>query len=156
MRTPTQQTRAQAHRGVALFIATLTILIALVALAPLNGIGQPFGQSPRAGNRLPAKGSVSAASPLFLSVVAYDSGGGGARSVAVADVNGDGKPDLVVANNCASGGDCTKGTVGVLLGNGNGTFRPTVNYSSGGNDLPSVAVADVNGDGKPDLVVSNR
>ena len=61
---------AQAHRGVALFIVTLTILIALVALAPLNGIGQPSGQSPHPGNRLQAKGSVSGSSqpssPLFL------------------------------------------------------------------------------------------
>jgi len=79
-------------------------------------------------------------------------------SVAVADVNGDGKPDLVVANNCTSGDfgiGCTdpSGTAGVLLGNGDGTFQAAVTYGAGGSDASSVAVADVNGDGKPDLLV---
>lgn len=46
-------------------------------------------------------------------------------SVAVADLNGDGKPDLVVTNGNAH-------TVSVLLGNGNGTFQSPVSYSSGG------------------------
>jgi hypothetical protein len=72
-------------------------------------------------------------------------------------VNGDGKPDIVVANWCAS--SCTNsggtGSVGVLLGNGNGTFQTVVTYGSGGFDALSTAVADVNGDGKPDIVVSN-
>jgi uncharacterized protein (DUF2141 family) len=90
----------------------------------------------------------------FQTAVLYDSGGT-AESVAVADVNGDGKPDLVVANYCASG--CPNGTnsnVGMLLGNGDGTFQPIVTIYSGGYASPSVVVGDVNGDGKPDLVVS--
>lgn len=45
--------------------------------------------------------------------------------------------------------------VGVLLGNGDGTFRAPLIYSTGGNTPFSVAIADVNGDGKPDLVVVN-
>ena len=50
--------------------------------------------------------------------------------VAVADVNGDGKPDIVVANWCGNNTTCNTGpgaehgSVGVLLGNGDGTFRP--------------------------------
>jgi hypothetical protein len=70
------------------------------------------------------------------------------RSVAVADVNGDGKPDMVVAN-------CMNNTVGVLLGNGDGTFQPAVTYNSGGEYTAAVAIADVNGDGKPDILVTN-
>jgi hypothetical protein len=82
--------------------------------------------------------------------------GQGAYSLAVADVNGDGKLDLLVANQCASVSNCTNGVVGVLLGNGDGTFQPAVSYGSGGESASSVAVADVNGDGKPDLVVANE
>jgi hypothetical protein len=91
----------------------------------------------------------------FQIAVPYNSGGNTSTSVAVADVNGDGKPDLLVANLCVSSNDCTSGSVGVLLGNGDGTFQTAVPYSSGGYGAYSVAVADVNGDGKPDLLVAN-
>jgi hypothetical protein len=46
--------------------------------------------------------------------------------------------------------------VGALLGNGDGTFQSVVTYGSGGDEATSVAVADVNGDHKPDLVVANN
>jgi FG-GAP-like repeat len=85
--------------------------------------------------------------PAFLPAVVYDSGGGYALSVAVADVNADEKPDIVVAN-------WGSGTVGVLLGNGDGTFQPAVSYGSGGYQANSIAIADINGDGKPDLLVA--
>src|SRR5580692_6570939 len=90
----------------------------------------------------------------FAPVVNYDSGGFGAYSVVIADVNQDGKPDLVVANGGGST-NCPSGCVGVVLGNGNGTFKNAITYSSGGSNAVSVAVADVNDDGKPDVVVLN-
>ncbi|HZC24909.1 MAG TPA: VCBS repeat-containing protein [Candidatus Binatia bacterium] len=74
--------------------------------------------------------------------------------MAVADVNRDGTPDLVVSNMCADN-SCTGGSVGVLLGNGDGTFQPAMTYSSGGSYAWSVAVGDLNGDDKLDLVVAN-
>jgi hypothetical protein len=43
----------------------------------------------------------------------------------------------------------------VLLGNGDGTFQTALIYKSGGSFPYSVAVADVNGDAKPDLLVAN-
>jgi FG-GAP-like repeat len=93
----------------------------------------------------------------FAPAVTYSSGGYYAISVAVADVNGDGKLDLVVANYCASwSAYCYHGAVSVLLGNGDGTFQTAIAYDSGGSSTISVAVADVNGDGKPDLLVESE
>ena len=65
----------------------------------------------------------------------------------VADLNGDGHPDIVVANDGSS-------TVSVLLGNGAGVFATHVDFATGANPA-SVAVGDLNGDGKPDIVTAN-
>ncbi len=91
----------------------------------------------------------------FKSAVLYNSGSQGATNVAVADVNGDGKPDLLVANTCVAIGNCYYGGVAVLLGNGDGTFQAPVSYRSGGVSTNSVTVADINGDGLLDVVVAN-
>jgi FG-GAP-like repeat len=93
----------------------------------------------------------------FLPANTYSSGGWYAEAVMIADVNGDGKPDLLVTNYlaCANGVQCPNGSVGVLLGNGNGTFQGSVSYGSGAQDATSLAAADVNGDGTPDLIVAN-
>jgi len=90
----------------------------------------------------------------FLSAVSYGSGGHGAFSIAVGDLNGDGKPDLVAANWCAASG-CANGTVAVLLGNGDGTFQPAAPYSSSGVFADTVTVADLRGNGKMDIIVGN-
>ena len=70
-----------------------------------------------------------------------------AASVAIADLNGDGNPDLVASNS----GDA----VSVLLSSGGGTFAASVDYPTGTQPYV-VAAADVNGDGKPDLAVANQ
>jgi hypothetical protein len=92
----------------------------------------------------------------FQPAVSYSSGGADATSVAIADLNGDGKPDIVVANKCQTPTTCNNGVVGVLLGNGDGTFQSPVSYSSGSPAALSVAIGDVNGDGFPDIVVANN
>jgi hypothetical protein len=90
----------------------------------------------------------------------FASGGQSAVSVALADVNGDSKPDVVVAN-CSPAGHLylceltSKSFVSVRLGNGDGTFKGAVNYSSGGNQPRWVFAGDVNGDSRPDIVVAN-
>src|SRR5205823_28018 len=78
--------------------------------------------------------------------------GGGPRSFAVGDFNGDGKPDLAVANKGSS--PVGAGSVSMLLGNGDGTFQPARTFQL--SRAPgSIAVGDFNGDGKQDLAIAN-
>lgn len=72
--------------------------------------------------------------------------------LASGDVTGDGRPDLVVAN-YISGGPTTIGTVSVLPGQAGGTFGSATVVNVGGSPL-SVALGDVTGDGRLDLVTS--
>ena len=76
------------------------------------------------GTFLPAKGYAAGDNPW---------------SVAVGDFNGDGIPDLAVANE-------NRVNVSVLLGKGDGTFLPAQTFPAGVNPS-SVAVGDFNGDG---------
>jgi hypothetical protein len=94
----------------------------------------------------------------FGPAVTYNSGVYTTRSSSVADVNGDGKIDVLVAAECGFGvcGNGGEGGIGILLGNGDGTFQPPLIYGSGACDANSVAASDLNGDGKPDLLVANQ
>ena len=69
-------------------------------------------------------------------------------SVALGDVNGDNEIDIAVANR-------DNDTVGVLLGDGGGTFQVQQTFAAGAYPA-SVALGDVNGDGKPDLLTANN
>lgn len=68
--------------------------------------------------------------------------------IAVGDFNGDGIPDLAVANQ-------TSNTLTILLGNGDGTFKTANANLPNGNNPSFVAVGDFDGDGKADLAVAN-
>lgn len=68
-------------------------------------------------------------------------------SIAAADMDRDGKPDIIVANNAAD-------TVSILFGRGNGTLQDRIDYPTGPN--PNfVAIADANRDGRPDVMVAH-
>ncbi|PYL01436.1 MAG: VCBS repeat-containing protein [Verrucomicrobia bacterium] len=119
-----------------------------------NGDGTPdlvltVAGSPWSGNRLGGSASsvlLGNGDGTFQPAVTYGTGRD-LGSVAVGDLNGDGKPDLAVASYFAN-------DVSLLLGNGDGTFQPAVNYGAGVYPQ-SVSVADFNGDGKADLAIAN-
>ena len=68
--------------------------------------------------------------------------------VAIADLNRDGKPDLVVVNNFSN-------SVSVLLGHNDGTFGPRTDFLTGSSPA-SLAVGDLNGDGTLDVVTASK
>jgi len=72
-------------------------------------------------------------------------------SVVAADINGDGKVDLICAN-------FNDRTISVLTNNGNGVFSSNATYTVAASpaSVVSVTAADINGDGKLDLVCVNR
>ena len=77
--------------------------------------------------------------------VVLNSGSG--LALATADLNGDGKLDLIVENGPTVSQQSP--TLSVLLGNGDGTFQPAAMYGGGKFDI---AIADINADGKLDIV----
>jgi len=89
----------------------------------------------------PAPGSQFAA-PVSLPAMLNTHG------VTVADVNADGRLDLVAANAGAN-------TASVWLGNGNGTFGARTDFATDGAPK-NVTIGDLNGDGRLDLVTANQ
>jgi hypothetical protein len=83
----------------------------------------------------------------FSAAVPY-AAGANPQDVVAADVNADGRRDLIATNNTAS-------TVSVLLGNANGTFQAALTSATRPGPV-SVAVGDFNTDGKMDLATSNN
>jgi hypothetical protein len=72
-------------------------------------------------------------------------------AVTEADLNGDGIPDLIIANSAGN-------NLEVYIGQGNGQFESALNDGSGflaGTSPVGITVADVNGDGRPDLEVTS-
>jgi hypothetical protein len=137
----------------------LSVLIAFSASAEQTESARTLTKNLKASS-IQQKESLSpeafrstAGNPIFLPPVTYEIGGSLSSSVAIADVNGDGKPDIIAVS--GQGGPNGDGLIDVLLGNGDGTFKPVKTFDSGGGYPNSVVIADLNQDGKPDLVIAN-
>ena len=71
------------------------------------------------------------------------------NDVALGDVNADGQLDIIAANSY-------HGNVGIFFGQSGGLFAPVTDYSSGARSTPySLALGDMNGDGRLDIVLSD-
>ena len=126
-----------------------------VAIGDLDGDGKPdlvaanYNDNTVSVYRNIASSGISSGS--FASPVTY-TGFSNPFSVAIGDLDGDGKPDLVVTN--------YGNTVSVLLNTStigsitSSSFATNVDFSTG-NRPTRIAIGDLDGDGKPDLVTSN-
>jgi len=127
-----------------------------VSIGDLNGDGKP---DLAVTNNISASVSVflntttpGASTPTFSAKTDFTTGTN-PRSVSIGDLNGDGKPDLAVANSSST-------SVSVFLntttpGASTPTFTAKTDFSAGANPY-SVSIRDLNGDGKPDLAVVNQ
>jgi uncharacterized repeat protein (TIGR01451 family) len=94
------------------------------------------------------------ANGTFQSAVAYSAGSTGTADYALrtGDFNGDGKVDVIITN-------VASGNIALLLGNGTGGLGAVTTFAvvtqSGPTQVQRLAVADINGDGKPDVAVTN-
>jgi len=112
----------------------------LVAMTPYNGVFVFLGN-----------GDGTLQTPVAYTTVCT-SNIGNCGALAVGDLNGDGKPDLALQTN-----DTTGGGMSILLNNGNGTFGTATYYPAGiGGVIAAggIAIGDLNGDKKPDVVVT--
>jgi hypothetical protein len=99
-------------------------------------------------------GSVAPGHALDFRQSEYDAGFS-PNAIAMGDFNGDGNPDLVIANSCPNY-KCTHGVVKVWLGNGDGTFSGGTEYRSAVDAVSAdITAADFNNDGKLDVAVVN-
>ena len=122
-----------------------------IAIGDVNGDGTPdiltANDYSATVTVLPGNGDGT-----FRSRVNYGVGGGGPLSLVIGDVSGDGKPDLLTSN--LGGATPNSGSVSVLIANVDGTFQATRDYSVGREPF-SVAIADLDGDGKLDVATAN-
>jgi hypothetical protein len=123
-----------------------------IAIGDVNGDGKPdiAAVDDRSSTLfvLAGKGDGTFGAAAGFPTAPYPSG------LALGDVNGDGKLDVAIATPSNSGVTGDRGTAGVLLGDGQGNFGASVDYPTG-LETEAIALGDLDGDGKLDIVVAN-
>ncbi|PJJ59046.1 putative secreted protein (Por secretion system target) [Hymenobacter chitinivorans DSM 11115] len=124
-----------------------------IVSADFNGDGRPDLATANSSQNSVAVLLQSATTPgTFPAISTYGSGGSFSPVLATGDLNGDGRPDLAVANQESN-------TVGVLLNSATtpGSFGSVVVYTaSTASRCRGIAIADVNGDGANDLITGTN
>jgi len=131
--------------------------------ADFNGDGFPdVAFSYARINSVPAFGVMlgsshgALAAPTYTTFLSATCSGSYPVWIATGDVNGDGKADIVATITNYQNTGCPINEVAVFTGLGTGKFSKPVFYSTGASAQSNdVFLADVNGDGKPDIVISN-
>jgi hypothetical protein len=80
----------------------------------------------------------------------------GSSSMVSTDFNGDGIPDLAVLSSLLTSPTASTFYLSLYLGNGDGTFQPAKTVISSGTAFTALAAADLNQDGKQDLIATNQ
>ncbi len=118
-----------------------------ITAADLDGDGRPEIVAPYA-NQQAVHVYLNLGNGTFLNPKAYGGSICSPFAAAVADFDGDKKPDVAVANNCAS--------AALLLGKGDGTLQQPALTFPAGSDATFITATDVNADQKLDMVVTDR
>ena len=127
---------------------------------PFAAVAGSFSGKPGLAIVSEAEASISMPAPKgdgsFVAARSYASGGLERKAVAVGDLDGDGRADLVVSNFCGADAGCKgNGTVSVLLANADRSYRLGGSYEVGSGPV-SVALAPIGAGGKLAILAANR
>src|SRR5437016_11831323 len=123
--------------GVAFLKTCFTLLLLAATLLPQAAPGQLFDNLKAFGNRLPV-GDPTRSS---------QSGDDGPKGIAVADFDGDGRPDLAVSD--------LDGSVTLYFGEAGGKFSSPRYLPTGADELRGIVCADFTGNGRADIAVAS-